>query len=71
MSTSIETIKGNYLIRNPYTKGNKNTLPFNILGESYNPKYPVRVETFEYKGTKRNRVIAQYTIESALQIIGK
>lgn len=69
MNSDIKKIVGNYLIRNPYTKGNKKSLPFNILGESYSLKYPVLVETYEYKGKKRNKVKIQHTLESVLKII--
>lgn len=66
---AISNMKGNYLIRNPYTKGNKKTLPFDVLGISFDEKYPVEVKTVEYKGWKRNVVYSNYTIESVMQII--
>lgn len=67
----IKKLVGNYLIRNPYTKGNKKTLPFNVLGGSFNPKYPVLVKTFEYRGMKRKSIISEYTIESVLYVINQ
>ncbi|MEN9655887.1 MAG: hypothetical protein RL311_819 [Bacteroidota bacterium] len=69
MNTQIKNLVGNYLIRNPYTKGNKKNLPFNVLGESFSTEYPVKVETFEYNGKNRNKVVANYTIESVLTIL--
>ena len=69
MNAEIKNLVGNYLIRNPYTKGNKKTLPFNVLGESFSTEYPVKVETIEYKGTKRNKIVSNYTVESVLSIL--
>lgn len=65
----VNEIKGAYLIRNPYIKSNKKNLPFNIIGYSFDDKFPVLVKTFEYKGTKRNEVNTKYTMESVLRII--
>ena len=69
MNPEIKNLVGNYLINNPYTKGNKKTLPFNVLGESYSKDYPVLVQTYEYRGKTRKPYTGNYTIEAVKKII--
>lgn len=69
MNQEIKKIVGSYKITNPYTQGNKKTLPFNVLGESYNKDYPVLVQTYTYRGKTRKLYTGNYTVEAVKRII--
>lgn len=65
----IQQLKGNYTFKSPYHKGIKR-LPFNITGrETYNPDFPVEVNTCQYRGWEREDITTGYTVESVRQKI--
>ena len=59
---------GQYQFKSPYHK-NKKMLPFNIIGRSYNPDYPISVYTVEYKGWDRRDASSDYKIEVLKEFI--
>ncbi len=58
----INELKGNYEFISPYHK-NKKMLPFNIVGNSYDDKYSVKVDTVEYRGWTCKNHSGNYTLE--------
>lgn len=60
--------RGNYVFKSPYHK-NKKMLPFNIYGRSYDPSFPISVDTVSYRGWTKEDRQDSYNIDSLTGLI--
>lgn len=58
----IEDLKGLYTFKSPYHEDQRK-LPFNVVGNSFNTEYPVKVETVEFRGYTKKESTGDYKIE--------
>lgn len=59
----INSLKGLYHFKSPYHE-DKRKLPFEVIGNSYDAKFPVKTETVEYKGFAERKISSNYSIKS-------
>ena len=64
----LNSHKGNYQFKSPYHK-NRKMLPFNIIGQSSNPEFPIAVYTVEYKGWTSINHYGNYKISVLIDFI--
>jgi hypothetical protein len=64
----LQAYKGRYSFISPYHKKRK-LLPFSIIGQTFNPDYPIEVTTVQYRGWDSESITTGYSIESLLQKI--
>lgn len=64
----INELKGLYQFKSPYHEDGRK-LPFNVLGRSFNSKFPIKVETVEFKGYKKYEIENDYKIETIQKYI--
>lgn len=62
LNKRIEALKGMYQFISPY-HDDKRKLPFEVIGNSYNKDFPIKVETVEYRGFEEKKVTDDYKIE--------